>query len=298
MKLGVVFPQTEIGSDPAAVRDYAQAVEGAGYNHLLVFDHVLGALPERFEGANVGFSRPPYTNESLFHEPFVLFGYLGALTQKLELVTGVLILPQRQTALVAKQAAAVDVLTGGRLRLGVGIGWNFVEYEALNEDFHTRGRRVTEQIEVMRKLWTEPVVNFKGKYHTLDRAGINPLPVQRPIPVWIGGMAENVIKRVARYSDGWFPQFQPSDQAKATLEKMHGYAREAGRDPASIGIEGRMSVGAVAENEWARRADEWRALGATHLSVNTMGAGFTSPQQHIDAVLRWKRVVEGSGVTA
>jgi probable F420-dependent oxidoreductase len=298
MKLGVVFPQTEIGNDPAAIRDYAQAVEGAGYHHLLVFDHVLGARPERFEGANVGFARPPYTHESPFHEPFVLFGYLGALTQRLELVTGVIILPQRQTALVAKQAAAVDVLTGGRLRLGVGIGWNFVEYEALNEDFHTRGRRVSEQIELLRKLWTEPVVTFTGKYHRIDRAGINPLPVQRPIPIWMGGMAENVLKRVARLADGWFPQSRTADQARATLERVHAYAREAGRDPATIGVEGWIRVDTVPETEWARHADAWRALGATHLSVNTMGAGFTSPQQHIETVLRWKRVVEASGVTA
>src|SRR5262245_21096486 len=190
MKIGVVFPQTEIGNDPAVIRDYAQAAEGAGYAHLLVFDHVLGAKEERF--ATLG-RRPPYTDQSAFHEPFVLFGYLGAVTQRLELVTGIVILPQRQTALVAKQAAAVDVLTGGRLRLGVGIGWNHVEYESLNEDFRTRGRRVAEQIAVMRKLWTEPTVTFKGEYHRFDRAGINPLPVQRPIPVWIGGMAEPVL---------------------------------------------------------------------------------------------------------
>src|SRR5438309_856290 len=173
MKLGVVFPQTEIGSDPSVIRDYAQAAESAGYDHLLVFDHVLGGKLERFDKLG---RRPPYTDESPFHEVFVLFGYLGACTQRLELVTGIVILPQRKTALVAKQAAAVDVLTGGRLRLGVGIGWNHVEYEALNEDFHTRGRRVSEQIAVMRKLWTEPVVTFKGSYHHLDRAGINPLP--------------------------------------------------------------------------------------------------------------------------
>ena len=169
MKLGVVFPQTEIGSDPMVIRDYAQAAEGIGYDHLLVFDHVLGGKLERFDKLG---RRPPYTDESPFHEVFVLFGYLGACTQRLELVTGIVILPQRQTALVAKQAAAVDVLTGGRLRLGVGIGWNHVEYEALNEDFHTRGRRVSEQITVMRKLWTEPVVNFQGSYHRFDRAGV------------------------------------------------------------------------------------------------------------------------------
>src|SRR6267143_1426974 len=191
MKLGVVFPQTEIGSDPAVIRDYAQAAEGAGYDHLLVFDHVLGGKLERFDKLG---RRPPYTDESPFHEVFVLFGYLGACTQRLQLVTGIVILPQRQTALVAKQAAAVDVLT--------------------------RGRRVSEQIAVMRKLWTEPVVTFKGSYHHLDRAGLNPLPVQRPIPVWMGGMAEPVLKRVAQISDGWFPQFQPGDEASHTLDRV------------------------------------------------------------------------------
>ena len=227
MRLGVVFPQTEISSDPAVIRDYAQAAEGAGYDHVLAFDHVLGGTLERFDKLG---RRPPYTDQSPFHEIFVLFGYLAACTRRLELVSGIVILPQRQTALVAKQAAAVDVLTGGRLRLGVGIGWNHVEYEALNEDFHTRGRRVSEQIAVMRKLWTEPVVTFDGSYHHLDRAGINPLPVQRPIPVWMGGMAEPVLKRVAEISDGWFPQFQPGDEASHTLDRVR--AHEGCRSPA------------------------------------------------------------------
>jgi probable F420-dependent oxidoreductase len=293
MQLGVVFPQTEIGTDPAAIRDYAQAVEQAGYHHLLVYDHVLGALPERFAGGNLRF-RPPYTHESTFHEPMVLFGYLAAVTRRLELVTGILILPQRQTALVAKQAAEVDVLTGGRLRLGVGIGWNFTEYEALNEDFHTRGRRIEEQIAVLRRLWTEPVVTFTGHWHHLDRVGINPLPVQRPIPIWMGGMAEPVLKRVARLADGWFPQFSPSEEARATVARLHGYIRAAGRDPAAVGIEGRMSVTRGSPEEWVERAEAWRALGATHLSVNTMGGGFTSPQQHIDAVLRFKEAMDAA----
>ena len=293
MKLGVVFPQTEIGSDPAAIRDYAQAAEGAGYNHLLVFDHVLGAHPDRFQGTSFGARRPPYTVEHQFHEPFALFGYLAAVTQRLELVTGVLILPQRQTALVAKQAAAVDVLSGGRLRLGVGVGWNFTEYEALGEDFHTRGRRIGEQIAVMRRLWTEPVVTFAGRWHHIDRMGIRPLPAQRPIPVWMGGMAEPVLRRLAQVADGWFPQFQPSDESHAMLDRLRGYIKEAGRQPAAVGIEGRVSATSGAPEEWAQRAQAWRELGATHLSVNTMGGGFTSPQQHIDAVLRWKQAVDG-----
>jgi probable F420-dependent oxidoreductase len=289
MRLGVVFPQTEIGSDPAVIRDYAQAAEGAGYHHVLVFDHVLGARLERFDRLG---RRPPYTDESSFHEPFVLFGFLGACTRRLELVTGIVILPQRQTALVAKQAAAVDVLTGGRLRLGIGIGWNHVEYEALNEDFHTRGRRVTEQIAVLRKLWTEPVVTFEGAYHHLDRAGINPLPVQRPIPVWIGGMAEPVLKRVAQISDGWFPQFQPADEARQILDRVRGYMKDAGRAPAAVGIEGRFTYSIGGPAQWAQRAREWRDLGATHLSVNTMGSGL-SPREHIDAIVKMKPALEG-----
>jgi probable F420-dependent oxidoreductase len=288
MRLGVVFPQTEIGSDPAVIRDYAQAAEGAGYHHLLVFDHVLGAKLERFDALG---RRPPYTDESSFHEPFVLFGYLGACTQRLELVTGILILPQRQTALVAKQAAAVDVLTGGRLRLGIGIGWNHVEYEALKENFHTRGRRATEQIAVMRKLWTEPVVTFEGAYHRLDRAGINPLPVQRPIPVWIGGMAEPVLKRVAQISDGWFPQFQPGDEARQILDRVRGYMKDAGRAPSAVGIEGRFTYSIGGPAQWTQRAREWRDLGATHLSVNTMGSGL-SPREHIDAILKMKPALD------
>jgi len=289
MKIGVVFPQTEIGSDPAVIRDYAQAAEGAGYDHLLVFDHVLGAKLERFDRLG---RRPPYTDESAFHEPFVLFGFLGAVTQRLELVTGIVILPQRQTALVAKQAAAADVLTRGRLRLGVGIGWNYVEYEALNEDFHTRGRRVSEQIAVMRKLWTEPVVTFKGLYHQIDRAGINPLPVQRPIPVWMGGTVEPVIKRVAQISDGWFPQFQPGDEARRTLDRLRGYIAEAGRVPSAVGIEGRFPLSIGGPAEWVQRAREWRDLGATHLSVNTMNSGLASPRDHIDAVLKVKQALD------
>ncbi|MFN8557307.1 MAG: LLM class F420-dependent oxidoreductase [Dehalococcoidia bacterium] len=232
MKLGVVFPQTEIGADPAAVRDYAQAVEGADFHHLLVYDHVLGAHPDRFE------TRRPYYHTSQFHEPFVLFGYLAGQTRRLELVTGVLILPQRQTALVAKQAAAVDVLSGGRLRLGIGVGWNHTEYEALNEDFHTRGRRTAEQIALLRRLWTDELVSFEGRWHTLDRMAIAPLPVQRPIPIWFGGMSEAVLQRLAALGDGWFPQFQPSEESRALLERVRGYIRAAGRDPSAVGIEG------------------------------------------------------------
>ncbi|MEX0750445.1 MAG: LLM class F420-dependent oxidoreductase [Dehalococcoidia bacterium] len=284
MKVGVVFPQTEIGDDPIVIRDYAQAVEQLGYDHLLVFDHVLGAHPDRFEGD----FRPPYTHETPFHEPMVLFGYLAALTSKLELVTGVIILPQRQTALVAKQAAEVDVLSGGRLRLGVGIGWNFVEYEALNENFRNRGRRVEEQIALLRRLWAKPLIDFDGRYHSVKRAGIKPLPVQRPIPIWMGGMADPVLKRAARIADGWFPQFRPGPHGTETIERLRGYLLDAGRNAGDFGIEGRVSIFNTPEAGWADAIDGWRELGATHVTLNTMNARFASPQAHLDAVRRFK----------
>ena len=284
MKLGVVFPQTEIGNDPAVIRDYAQAAEHLGYNHVLVFDHVLGAHPDRFEGK----FRPPYRHDTPFHEPFVLFGFLAACTSSIELVTGIVILPQRQTALVAKQAAAVDLLSRGRMRLGVGIGWNFVEYEALNENFRDRGRRIEEQIALMRELWTKDLVDFDGRYHHVKQAGINPLPVQRPIPVWMGGGVETVLRRAAKIADGWFPQFQPGPRATETVEQLRGYVREAGRRPEDVGIEGRISLLNTPEDQWGAALEGWRGLGASHVSVNTMNAGLATPQAHIDAILRFK----------
>ena len=223
MKLGVVFPQTEIGSDPGAVSEYAQAAESMGYNHILAFDHVLGANADSRPGWSGA-----YRHTDAFHEPFVLFGYLAAVTSSVELVTGVIILPQRQTALVAKQTAAVDVLSRGRLRLGIGIGWNAVEYEALGEDFHNRGRRSEEQIDLMRKLWTNDLITYKGLWHKITDAGLNPLPVQQPIPVWFGGAAPQTIRRVATMGDGWFPLFRPDDQGRELIESMREQAA-AGR---------------------------------------------------------------------
>ncbi|MEX1158572.1 MAG: LLM class F420-dependent oxidoreductase [Thermomicrobiales bacterium] len=285
MQLGVVFPQTEIGSDPAVVREYAQVAEGSGFAHLLVYDHVLGAST-----ANRPDWRGPYTSESQFHEVFVLFGYLAAVAPRLELVTGVVILPQRQTALVAKQAAEIDVLTGGKLRLGVGIGWNEVEYIGLNERFSNRGRRFEEQIELLRALWTENVVDYNGRYHTIAEAGLNPMPVQRPIPVWIGGYADVVMERIGRMADGWFPGSQPSealDHSRALVEES---ARAAGRDLSTIGMEGRISLVPEAEGQWAAQTEAWPAAGATHLSINTMSQGRT-PTEHIKTIRRYAEVV-------
>lgn len=283
MRIGAIFPQLEIGTDPAMLKDYAQAVEGMGYTHLLAYDHVLGAGT-----ATRPDWRGPYTSASLFHEPFVLFGYLAGLTTQLEFVTGVVILPQRQTVLVAKQAAEVDVLSGGRFRLGVGVGWNRVEYEALGENFHDRGVRSAEQIRLLRRLFTEEIVDFRGRWHRVDNAGINPLPVQRPIPIWLGGGSEATLKRIARLGDGWFPQRPPDDIARGMLEQLHRYAQDAGRDQGQIGIEARLSISQVPQDQWAGYVAAWRDLGATHLGVNTMGAGLPSPQAHIDALRRVK----------
>ena len=286
MRLGAIFPQTEIGSDPVAVRDFAQAAEGLGYEHLLVFDHVLGADTS----VRQGWDRP-YSSADMFHEPFVLFGYLAGLTETIEMVTGVLILGQRQTSLVAKQAAEVDVLTGGRLRLGIGVGWNAVEYEGLSETFTNRGRRSEEQIELMRQLWTNEVVDFHGRYHNVTHAGINPLPVQRPIPVWFGGGAPQVVKRIGRMGDGWFPQFEPNSEGAERIAEMRGYATEAGRDPLAIGIEGRIGIATDDQANWQKMAESWAEVGATHLSVNTMRAGLQGPDQHIEAIRNFKETV-------
>ncbi len=272
MRIGVVFPQAEIGPDPGAVKAFAQAAEDLGYAHLLAYDHVLGASVR-----NRPDFRGPYTSESLFHELFVLFGYLAGITARLELVSGVIILPQRQTVLVAKQAAEVDVLSGGRLRLGVGVGWNDVEYTGLNENFRNRGRRCEEQIALMRALWTEEVVDFEGRWHRVPEAGINPLPVQRPIPVWIGGYVAATMERIGRMGDGWFPESQdgeaPGDKVKADLEQIARAARAAGRDPADIGMEARLRLDRIPRDDWGALAEEWRALGATHLSVITADEG-------------------------
>ena len=285
MQVGVTFPQTEIGADPKAIRDYAQAAEDLGYEHLLAYDHVLGADPSNREGWR------GYTHKTMFHEPLTLFSYLAAITERLEFVSGVVVLPQRQTALVAKQAAEVDVLSGGRLRLGVGIGWNAVEYEALGEEFGTRGARIEEQVEVMRLLWIREVVSYEGKYHRIDEAAINPLPVQRPISVWMGARADVGLRRTARVADGWFPLGPPEEKMREALKRLCDYVEEAGRDPESVGIEGRLDVGRVPQEEWIAQTEAWRSLGATHISVNTMNAGLHSPQEHVETIRRYKEVL-------
>ena len=293
MRIGAIFPQTEIGADPAAVRAYAQAVEDQGFDHLLAYDHVIGA-----NTAARPDWRGPYTHRDQFHEPLVLFGYLAAITQRIELTSGVIILPQRQTALVAKQAAEVDVLSGGRLRLGVGIGWNPVEFQALGQDFHTRGKRIEEQITLLRALFGHEVVKFEGRWDHVPDAGINPLPVRRSIPIWIGGSVEAVLERVVRLGDGWFPQMRPEPEGRRLMEQLHALATAAGRDPATIGIEARLNLRGASDAALVDLARAWQHIGATHVSINTMGAGLTHVDEHIAAVGRVRQALVAAGLNA
>jgi probable F420-dependent oxidoreductase len=274
MRIGVVLPQTEIGADRGAVRAYGEGVEALGFRHLLAYDHVLGADPDVHSPWH-----GPYDLHTTFHEPFVVFGFLAAITS-LELVTGVIILPQRQTALVAKQAAEVDLLTQGHFRLGVGLGWNAVEYEALGKDFATRGRRLDEQVQLLRRLWTEPSVTFDGTYEQVTGAGLAPMPVQRPIPVWFGAQSPPAYRRTGRLADGWFPQIQPGpklDEARSIIETA---AAQAGRDPSTLGMDGRVAwtgdIGALVAG-----VARWEQSGATHVSINTMRAGLATVDDHL-----------------
>lgn len=284
MQIGVVFPQTEIGADPAVIRAYAAAVEELGYQHLLAYDHVVGADPAGHPGWS-----GPYNVDTNFHEPFVLFGYLAAITS-LELVTGIIILPQRQTALVAKQAAQVDVLTEGRFRLGVGLGWNKVEYDALGKDFGNRGRRLSEQVALLRELWTQRTVTFNGRYEQVTAAGLNPLPVQRPIPVWFGASSEPALQRAGRLADGWFPQSSPGPRIDGMMETVRAAAEKAGRDPDTIGMEARISL-IKGIDAAAEQTAEWKQRGATHLGINTMGMGSTGVDGHIAALAEYAEAI-------
>jgi probable F420-dependent oxidoreductase len=283
--LGIGFPHQVIGTDPAAVADFARAAEGAGFAYLSAIEHVAGAHAERFAGVDTGFPAPPYLHDYPFHEPFTLFAYLAAVTSRIELVTTVLVLPQRPTVLVAKQAAEVSLLSQGRLRLGVGVGWNHAEFEALGADFHTRGERAAEQVVVLRRLWTEPLVTFTGRWHTLDRVAVAPLPA-RPIPVWMGGgTGEVTLRRIARLADGWMPMARASTDIEGLVARMRGYLREAGRDPSSLGIQATVG-GAGPASQWTAAARRWAQAGATHL---TLGGG---PDPELSAMQRLERAAE------
>jgi probable F420-dependent oxidoreductase len=309
MKFGVTLPQIEIGRDPQPIREFALAVESLGYDYLMLYDHVLGADMKVHKDWRPRKGQPPiYTSEDLFHEPLILYAYLAAVTQRIEFATGVIILPQRQTVLLAKQTAEVDVLSRGRLRLGFGIGWNELEYQGLGMNFHDRGKRSEEQIAVLRMLWTQESVTFSGQWHTLNGVGINPLPDQRPIPIWLGGAADAVLERVARIADGWYAPSSLQEQEVAEhIGRLRQYAKQHGRDPATVGIEGIVRLRGRTIEECVENYRMWRRLGATRVTFNTespimwdrlagnapdvKNTGF-STQQRIEAITRFKELVD------
>src|SRR5829696_8726700 len=266
MKLGVALPLVDIGGEPDAIREFAQAAEAIGYQGLAAPDHVLGVNVASRPGWTQGRAR----STDLYHDPFVLFGFLAGVTKIEDFSTQVLILPQRQTALVAKQAACLDVLSGGRFRLGIGVGWNEVEFIGLNEDFRNRGRRSEEQVEVMQALWAEPHIDFKGRWHTLDDVGINPRPASGKVPVWFGGHHERTLERIAKLGDGWMPNaYPPGPEATEVLDRLRRLTEEAGRDPGQIGIEPWVAMGSGSEADWAEEARFWKQAGASHLCLTT-----------------------------
>lgn len=305
MRVGIFFPTLDIGSDFGGIRDYIETVEGLGFSHLLVPDHVLGAgLATRPDWSG------PYNYTNQFHEPFTLFGFIAGVTKHLEMASGILILPQRQTALAAKQAAQIDVMSNGRLRLGVGLGWNTVEYESLGKNFHDRGKRMEEQIALLRALWSNEVVTFNGVYEQVIDAGINPLPVKRNIPLWIGAGSQPALQRAARLADGWFPMFAPGGRAVAKIDRMKEYLLEAKRGVSGhgpqFGMEGFVHVGRgfspnapapekdpqfrsnnPGPQEWAAEAEWWKAHGATHISLNAMNADLRGPTAHIEVITKF-----------
>ncbi len=299
MRLGAVFPSYEMEDDPVAVRDFAQAVEGMGFDHMLFIDHVLGVSDEDYPDVH-----GPYRHTHRFHEPFAVMAYLAGLTERIEFFTAILILPQRQTVLAAKQAAGVDYLSGGRLRLGVGVGWHELEFDGLNENFANRGRRIEEQIAVMRALWTEELVDFEGEWHTIRKAGINPLPVQRPIPIWFGGEAPPVMRRLARIGDGWMPRtrifggWDPAEKrdfdTAEIIDRMHRIAEEEGRDPATIGIEQMARLNITDDpDEWVKHGRLLKSCGGTHFSIHTLDTGLETIDQHLTVMRRFKEAVTG-----
>lgn len=278
MEFGAVLPHNEIGTDPGALRAYAQGVEALGATHLLIYDHVLGADPNRPGGW-----KGPYDKDVAFHEPFTTFAFIAAVTERIEMVTTVLILPQRQTALVAKQAAEVAILSNNRFRLGVGTGWNRIEYEALNEDYRTRGRRQAEQVELLRALWREDSLTFEGEFHTVSAASINPRPSQ-PIPVWFGGSAPALLERCARLGDGWIPLMGANDAARACIDTIRHNRERAGLSMDGFGIQAQAQFAGGNPDRWASHAAKWRELGATHVAIATHNAGPTDVDGHLQRI--------------
>lgn len=291
MRIGLIYPHFEFGSDPIAIRDYAQTAESLGFSHIGADDHIIGPNPNRPGGWN-GW----VTYKTAFMEPFVLFAFMASATHQIEFATCVLLLPQRQTVLVAKQTATLDQLCGGRLRLGIGNGWNEIEYISLGASFHNRGRRIEEQVTLLRKLWTQPLVDFKSETHHIPDAGINPLAYQRPIPIWFGGQSLPVLERMARMGDGWMPLYGSADDARPALDQVSRFLEQSGRSQASFGIEARIPYSkgpgqAPDPGEWQRLLEGWQAVGATHASLVATNCGLTSPQAHLKAITQFSQML-------
>lgn len=286
MIIGVNVPYDETVLDPGALRDFAQGAEAIGFDYLAMADHIL-VVDMSLRGTASASGKHGY------REPLVTLANIAAYTSTIGLATAVMVLTQRQTALVAKQAAEVDVLSGGRLRLGVGVGWSEVEFEQLGQDFHNRGQRIEEQVEVLRALWTQESVTFHGRWHEISDAGINPLPVQRPIPIWMGGNAEPVLRRAGRMADGWLPEGRPDSSLREQIERVRAYAAEAGRDPSTIGIEARVGLRSGDPDEWMATAKAWEAMGATGIMLTTSNAGCANVDDHLNLLRRftttWQR---------
>ena len=294
MQIGASLPVGDIGTGPAVLRDYAQAAEGLGYTYMLGPDHVLGGNPTVDYGA-----RRVGTTATAYHDPFVVFAFLAGVTKKMGFASGVIILAQRQAALVAKQAACLDELCEGRFRLGIGVGWNEIEFQGLGMDFHTRGKRSAEQVRFMQELWAKPSVTFKGEFHQLDDGGINPRPKSGRVPIWFGGHAEATFKRTAKYGDGFMPlQYPAGDDALKAFDKLRGLIRAEGRDPASVGLEVWVSPGKGTADDWRKEFTFWKNAGVTHITCHTTYvsnhhkriAG-KSYAEHLGAITRYRAAV-------
>tara|TARA_Y100001934_G_C12331145_1_gene765144 strand:+ start:876 stop:1736 length:861 start_codon:yes stop_codon:yes gene_type:complete len=285
MEIGAVFPHNEIGTDPQAIKDYAQGVEELGVTHLLIYDHVLGADRDRpggFEG--------PYDKDVAFHEPFTTFAFIAAVTKKLDMITTVMILPQRQTVLVAKQAAELAILSNNRFKLGIGVGWNTVEYTGLNENFKNRGKRQEEQVELMRLLWESEVLEYKGDYHHIDKASINPRP-SKSVPIWFGGGAPQLIERCADLGDGWIPLMGPNEAARKTLAAIKEKRKSKGLDWDNFGVQAQAQYAGGDAERWNKHAEKWRNLGASHLAIATHNAEPTNVEGHLGRIKEYLNAV-------
>lgn len=285
MEIGAVFPHNEIGTDPQAIKDYAQGVEELGVTHLLIYDHVLGADRDRpggFEG--------PYDKDVAFHEPFTTFAFIAAVTKKLDMITTVMILPQRQTVLVAKQAAELAILSNNRFKLGIGVGWNAVEYTGLNENFKNRGKRQEEQVELMRLLWESEVLEYKGNYHHIDKASINPRP-SKSVPIWFGGGAPQLIERCADLGDGWIPLMGPNEAARKTLAAIKEKRKSKGLDWDNFGVQAQAQYAGGDAERWNKHAEKWRNLGASHLAIATHNAEPTNVDGHLGRIKEYLNAV-------